>query len=118
MPLKQEQMPQLGSDGLQPHKGGRVLPTQMQTIIQDCMHCQCFEAVLEYQTGFCHMECRSCKALLSPVNLSGTALTHMKSCKGEQDAELAELSGDEDQQQPGKQQKNSVGGSSSGQRWQ
>jgi hypothetical protein len=48
------------------------------------------------------MECHSCKALLSPVNLSGTVLVHMKSCKGEQDVEHAELSGDKDQEHPGK----------------
>ena len=39
----------------------------------------------------------------------------MKSCYGEQDAKLAGLSGDEDEEQAGKQQ-NSAGGSSSGQR--
>jgi hypothetical protein len=52
MPLKQKQMPQLGNDGLQPHKGGIwVLPTQMQTIIQNSMHCQRFKAALDSATA-------------------------------------------------------------------
>ena len=61
------------------------------------------------------MEC-SCNSLLSPVNLSGSALAHMMSCYGEQDAKLAGLSGDEDQEQPLKQEKKSAGGSISGQK--
>ena len=36
----------LGNDGMQPHNGGRVLSTQMQTIIQSFVHSQRFSITL------------------------------------------------------------------------
>ena len=88
MPPKQKLT--LGNDGLQPFKAGRQHPAQIHAILQASVQNQRFRAVLDPETGFCSMQCRSCKVHLSPANQHGTAAQHLKSCKGAQDTDAAQ----------------------------